>query len=150
MTMASPNVGAPFLLELFNGGVVLLEGLFLLWALRYLWLETRRRNLTFHSWWRDGFPPSMGFIVAVIVFDFSGWLRSFVVWTWRRFNNAGSFSQWQLYTLIAAGVIGVIGALCKIRAVTKPDYGNEPWLICLALVIVFIAASVAASVAFPG
>lgn len=148
--MTSPNVGVPILLELFNGGSVLLEGVFLLWALRYLWLEARRRQITIRSWWNSGgFPPSMGFIVAVIVYDFSSWLRSLVVWTWRRFYNAGPFTEWHLYMLVAAGLIGAVGALCKIRAVTKPDYGDEPWLICFALVLVFIAASLAASIAFP-
>lgn len=148
MTMTNPDVGVPFLLELFNGGSVLLEGLFLLWALRYLWLEARRRNLMLIARWRN-LPPSMSFIVAVIVFDFSSWLRSVVVWTWRRFYDSGPFQDWHLYMLLVAGMIGTIGALCKIRAVTKPDYGSEPWLICLALVLVFVVVSIAARIAFP-
>ncbi len=91
----------------------------------------------------------MSFIVAVIVFDFSSWLRSLVVWTWRRFYHSGAFAEWHLWLLLVAGVIGLVGALCKIRAVTRPDYGDEPWLICLGLVLTFVAASLAARIAFP-
>lgn len=145
MTMISPSVGAPFLLEIFNGGSVLLEGLFILWAVRYLWVEARRRQLVLADWTR--LPPSMAFIVAVIVFDFSSWLRAVVVWSWRWFYdaNAGSFTHWQLMLLIAAEVIGVTGALCKIRAVTKPDYGDTPWLVCFGVVLAFIIFSIAAT-----
>ena len=147
ITTINPSTGAVLLLELFNGGSVLLEGVFLLWALRYLWLEKRRRNLRLLDWAR--FPPSMGFIVAVMTFDFASWLRSLVIWSWRRFYHSGEFMQWHLILLVLAGGIGIVGALCKIRAVTKPDYGDEPWLICLALTLVFVAASVAARIAFP-
>ena len=139
MTIMSHDV-TPILLEFSNGGVMVLEGLFLLWALRYLWLEYRRRNLSTKDWFK--LPPSMSFIVAVIVFDFSVWLRAVAIWSWRKFYGAAAFPDWQIVLLLVAGVIGVVGALCKIRAVTKPDYGDEPWLICIAILIVFIIISV--------
>lgn len=139
MITESPNVSAPILLELFNGGALILEGLFLLWALRYLWLESKRRNLRIRDWFY--LPPSMSLVVAVIVFDFSSWLRSLVVWSWRRFYEAGAFQPWHTDILLAAGAIGVLGALCKIRAVTKPDYGSAPWLFCTGLIVVYVVMS---------
>lgn len=139
MIMENPNVATPILLELFNGGSVLLEGLFLIWAIRYLWLETRRRRLGFRDWLN--LPPSMALVVAVIVFDFSSWLRSLVVWSWRRFYDAGAFVDWHTNTLLLAGAIGVVGALCKIRAVTQPDYGSAPWLFCTGLIVIYVVIS---------
>lgn len=135
-----PTMTMPLLLELFNGGFVLLEGVFLLWAVRYLWIEGRRRDLRFIDYF-GRLPPSMGLVVAVIVFDFSSWLRSLVIWNWRRFYAAGTPALWHQHALIVAGAIGIIGALCKIRAVTKPDYGNEPWLFCLGLIAVYVVVS---------
>ena len=90
----------------------------------------------------------MGFIIAVLVADFSTWLHSFVIWIWRRFYDSGPYTLWQMELLLLCGVIGIIGGLCKIRAVTKPDYGDEPWLICFGLVMVFIAASLISRFAF--
>jgi len=146
--MPSVNVDTSVLLELFNGSDVILRGIFMLWALRYLWVETRRRNLHFLDWLLFRLPPSMGFIIAVVVSDTSVWLRDIAIWAWRRFDHALDFSPWQLGLLIFAGVISIVGGLCKIRSVTKPDYGDEPWLICLTLVLVFIVASLVSKYAF--
>jgi hypothetical protein len=136
------------LLELFNGSEVILKGIFMLWALRYLWLETRRRGLHFIDWFRFRLPPSMGFIIAVIVSDSSEWLRSAAIWVWRRFYHGGELVPWQIAALLTAGFIGILGGLCKIRSVTKPDYGDEPWLVCLAMVLVFVAISLLSRLAF--
>lgn len=159
MTMISLDAGAwtsstngqfvPVLLELFNGGSVILEGVFMLWALRYLWTESRRRNLRPRDWW-FGLPPSMSFIVAVVVFDSGSWVRSLAVWSWRRFYHSGEFAPWHLFALLIAAAVGLVGALCKIRAVTQPDYGNEPWLVCLALTVLFIGFSIFVRLVFPG
>lgn len=148
--LGNPDFVVPLLLELFNGISVILEGIFLLWGLRYLYLETRRRGLRVRDWFLFRLPPSMNFIIAVLVFDVASWMRSLVVWSWRRIYNSGDFTQWHSGMLVAAGLIGFIGALCKIRAVTKPDYGDQPWLMCLALVVMFVALSIVVRMPWPG
>jgi hypothetical protein len=40
--------------------------------------------------------------------------------------------------LFGAGIIA-IGSLCKIRAISKPSFGNWPWLASLALVNFYLA-----------
>lgn len=127
--------------ELTNGADAILKGIFILWALRYLWVETRRRKLTFWHWLNFSLPPSMGFIIAVIISDFASWIRAVVIWIWRRFYSSGDYPLWQTEFLVLAGIIGVVGGLCKVRSVTKPDYGDKLWLLCLAFVIIFIGAS---------
>jgi hypothetical protein len=136
-----PNLVAPILLQLFNGSEALLLGIFLLWALRYLWLETKRRGLHWTDWFMMRLPPPMALVVAILVNDSANWLRSIVIWDWRTFGKAGDFTRMQLFLLAIAGLVAITGVLCKIRAVTKPDYGNEPWLICLALVLIFVVIS---------
>jgi hypothetical protein len=146
--MQGIDVNTSILLELFNGSDAILRSIFMLWALRYLWVETRRRSLGFADWVFFKLPPSMGFIIAVIVSDVSVWLRDITIWAWRRFYYANAFDSWQLGSLLIAGTIGVVGGLCKIRSVTRPDYGDGPWLSCLALVLAFIVASLISKYAF--
>lgn len=149
MNLSDPDSGVPFLLELFNGISVILEGIFLLWGARYLYLEMNRRELRVRDWFLFRLPPSMNFIIAVLVFDIASWLRSLVVWSWRRLYNSGDFTRWHLILLLVAAVIGFVGALCKIRAVTRPDQGDGPWLLCLAISLVFVLGSVAARMPWP-
>jgi asparagine N-glycosylation enzyme membrane subunit Stt3 len=67
-----------------------------------------------------------------------------VKWIWRRFLGADDFTAIEVVfpILFAAGI--VVALLCKIRALTKPDYGNGPWawsalatLAALAAMLVF-------------
>lgn len=128
-------------LELLNGAGMVLEFCFLSWVAVYLWRETRRRGLT----WRDWFfrmPPSMHLAVAIMVFDGGVFMRSSVIWIWRRYLGAGDFSVLQLSLLGYGGMLIVVGSLCKIRAISKPDYGDGPWLISAGAVAAFLLATV--------
>lgn len=127
-------------LELLNGAGVVLELCFLSWMAVYLWRETRRRHLGPRNWF-FGLPPSMHLAVAIFVFDSGVWLRSSVIWAWRRFFGAGDFNATQLGILGFGGAVIVVGSLCKIRAITKPDYGDGPWLASAGAVALFLGAS---------
>lgn len=134
------------LLELFNGSGMIVDGIFLAWCVWYLWRETGRRKdqqpelRSVWTWWLH-LPPAMNFIVAVLVHDSGVWMRSVVIWVWRRFYGAGDFGIAQGALMTLGGLAIVVGGLCKIRAVTKPFYGDGPWLTTLYLVLVFLAGS---------
>ena len=128
-------------LELLNGAGMVLETCFLSCMALYLFREVRRRQLSVRDWVFD-LPPSMHLAVAIFVFDFGVCLRSAVIWIWRHFYKAGDFGLIQMSLLAYGGAIIVIGSLCKIRAITKPDFGNGPWLMSLAAMILFILATV--------
>ena len=119
---------------------MVLELCFLACMAVYLWRETARRGLGVRAWFLH-MPPSMHLAIAIFVFDSGVWLRSAVIWGWRRFFGAGDFGAMQLSLLAYGGAVIVIGSLCKIRAITKPDYGNGPWLASAGAVALFLGVS---------
>lgn len=131
-----------FWLEMSNGASGLVEMMFMALMVRYLYLEAKRRRLRRRDWFFR-MPPSMHLAIAILVFDLGVWMRSALIWVWRKFYGAGEFSTMQLMVLGVGSLIIIIGSLCKIRAVTKPDLGNSPWLIALGVVVVFCALSAA-------
>lgn len=127
-------------LEIINGNGMLLDGFFLALIGMYLAEETRRRKLRARDW-LFRLPVSMHFAVAVAVFDVHVFGKDLLVWQWRRYGHAGAFSHVQIVALVLLGLLGVVGALCKIRAISRPDYGDGPWLLALLVAAAFTAAS---------
>lgn len=128
-------------LELLNGAGMVLEFCFLSLMALYLWRETRRRGLGISEWAHGGLPPSMNFAIAVMVCDGGVWVRAVVIWAWRRIFGGGDFSNWQAAALAFGALLIVLGSLCKIRAVSKPDYGNMPWLLSAAATLAFVVVT---------
>jgi hypothetical protein len=124
-------------LEILNGVGVILAGCFLVFLTVYLAREHKARNLRLRDWFFR-LPPSMHLVVAIYVFDLGVVVRAGVIWIWRRFFEGGSMSLMQLMLLLVGAVIIAIGSLCKIRAVSKPSFGNWPWLASLALVVAYL------------
>lgn len=127
-----------FLLEMLNGGAVTPELLWLVLLAIYLSRESQRRNLRWFDWFH--LPPSMSLMLAVFISDAGVWLRSFVIWNWRRSGGAGEFNELEVAVLIFGCTMIVLGFLCKIRAMTEPDHGRKPWLIAAALTVIALAA----------
>lgn len=130
----NPNIP----LELLNGGGMVLAVFFLSWMAVYLFKESVRRKLGVRDW-LGRLPPSMHLAVAIFVFDLGVVVFLAVVW-WRVFYAAADFSETQIVLLALGAVTIIVGALCKIRAITKPDHGNWPWLMALAALAVFLGA----------
>lgn len=125
-------------LEILNGVGVILSMCFLVFLTVYLGREHYARNLKFRDWFFR-LPPSMHLVVAIYVFDLGVVLRTGTIWIWRRFFASGDMSLLQLLLLLfGAAVIG-IGSLCKIRAISKPSFGNWPWVAALVLVVFYLA-----------
>lgn len=128
--------GSAFFLEMLNGGAVTPELFWLVLLARYLAKESNRRGLQPFDWF--SLPPSMDLMLAIFISDAGVWLRSITIWAWRRFGGAGEFNSIEQLLLILGGALIVIGYLCKVRALTRPDHGDGPWLIamgCSALVL---------------
>lgn len=130
-----------FSLEIINGAGHI-AGLFFLWHLGfYLCREAKRRHLNLGSWF-SRLPISMHFAVAILIYDVGVWLKTFVIWVWRAFYGAGTFSGTMYTALWIGSLMIVVGSLCKIRAVTKPDHGDGPWLLAAGTVAIFIVVTV--------
>lgn len=141
MTQVFTAKSAVFLLEILNGGAVTPELFWLVLLAIYLSKESRRRGLHYLDWF--SLPPSMDLILAVFISDAGVWLRSVTIWAWRRFDDAGDFNQAQQVLLIIGGAMIVVGHLCKIRAMTRPDHGNGPWLIAMASTAIILVGMLA-------
>lgn len=125
-------------LELLNGAGMVVEFCFIAYMVRYLRKEAIRRDLKLIDWINFRLPPSMNFAISVVVFDAGVWLRSLTIWSWRRFERAGQFNRLELTALSIGAAMIVLGALCKVRAITKPDYGNEPWILTAVATALFV------------
>lgn len=126
---------SPMLLELMNGGAITPEFLWLVLLGIYLCREASRRGLHALDWFK--LPPSMNLILAVFICDVGVHVRSAIVWWWRvRTGGTGDFTPFESGVLIFGAVLLVVGFLCKIRAMTKPDHGNGPWLVAGAASVV--------------
>lgn len=125
-------------LELLNGAGTVVSAFFLASMVRYLWNETIRRKLGVRQWLTMSLPPSMNFGAAVVLFDVGVWVRSVDIWIWRRFFGAGDFNALQLIILVAGAFAIVLGGLCKVRAITRPDFGDGPWLAAAATTAAFL------------
>lgn len=129
------------LLELLDGGGMVIEAFFILFLLMYLRKETLRRGIGIKEWYHFDLPPSMNLAIAVLVFDFGVFLRTAVIWAWRKFYGAAEFNPNQIMLLSFAAVVIILGGLCKIRAVSFPDYGHFPWLMTALMILLFILGS---------
>ena len=129
------------LLELLNGGGIVIEACFILFLLMYLRKETLRRGIGIKEWYHFDLPPSMNLAVAVLVFDFGVFARTTVIWAWRKFYGAAEFNPNQIMLLSFAAVVIIVGGLCKIRAVSFPDYGHFPWVMTALMILSFILGS---------
>lgn len=130
-----------FFLEILNGGAIVPELLCLVLLGVYLSREAHRRGLHALDWFK--LPPSMNLVLAMFVFDSGVLLRSITIWVWRRFFGGGDFSALQTCLLIIGGGLIVVGSLCKIRALTEPDFGRAPWLLASIATLAAIVAIVA-------
>lgn len=130
--------GNSFFLEMLNGGAVTPELFWLVLLARYLTRESKRRGLQRFDWF--SLPPSMDLMLAIFIVDAGVWIRSVTIWVWRRFDGSGEFSSAQHMLLTIGGALIAIGYLCKIRALTRPDEGNGPWLVAMGCTVVVLVA----------
>lgn len=126
-------------LEMLNGVGAILAAFFLIFLTVYLGREHYARDLRFRDWFFR-LPPSMHLVVAIYVFDLGVVVRTGTIWIWRRFFAGGDMSLLQLMLLLFGAAIIAIGSLCKIRAISKPSFGNWPWVTALGLVVLYLVA----------
>ena len=126
-------------LEILNGGAITPELVCLVLLTIYLSKEAKRRGLRRLDWFK--LPPSMNLILAMFVYDAGVFVRSVAVWGWRRFSGGtGNFTGPEGLALIIGGALIVIGSLCKVRALTRPDHGDGRWLVASASSAIVIVA----------
>ena len=131
-----------FFLEITSGSGIVPELTMMILLMTYLSKEARDRNLHFLDW--PSLPPQMDLVIALLIFDSGILINSCMVWVWRRFLNAASFNITQSIFLGLGRTLILFGSICVVRALTKPDYGDRPWIITwfitimAAILLIFI------------
>lgn len=136
MTSANFSSDQGFLLEILNGGAVTPSLIWLCLLTVYLMKEAKRRDLHGIGAWLH-LPPSMNLILAIYVCDAGVTLRSMLMWWWRH-SGAGELGAVKSWLMVGAVSLIVVGFLCKIRALTSPDYGDWPWLLSWATTLLTV------------
>ena len=126
------------ILETLNGAAIVPGVICTILFTRYMVKETHRRGLRGLDWFH--LPPSMDLILAMFLFNSAVLGERVVKWIWRRFFGADDVNAGEAAGMILFGSVIIIASLCKIRALTRPDYGNGPWLVSVAATIGAIAA----------
>jgi hypothetical protein len=113
------------ILENMNGAAIV-PALICTWLFaRYLLKEGKRREKRLFDWFH--FPPGMDLVLAMVFFNTMVLGERMTKWVWRRFLGADDFRGVETFFMFLFGAGIVVALLCKIRALTKPDYGNGPW-----------------------
>jgi hypothetical protein len=121
------------MLQALNGAAMLPALACLVLLSLYLCREARRRGLRSMDWIR--LPPSMNLVLAMFVFDVGVCLRVMAGWL---FYLTGQSVRPLEHLFSVAIFLIIVGLLCKIRALTEPDYGKAPWFIVSALTVIAI------------
>ena len=134
-----------FLLELLNGNWGIAATSLAIICAIYLIHESAARGLP--SWhWRKRLTMGMRVAIAMLTLSVGVSIRSVEVWVWRVVSS--DLADLSQFWLIFGGVIALIGFLCCIREISRPLYGNGPWIWTLVTMAAFTIWSVARRVFF--
>jgi len=128
-----------FLLELVNGNWGIAASSLAIICAVYLIHETLSRGMP--SWhWRRKITMGMRVAIAMLTLSAGVAIRSAEVYLWRAMS--GELPDLSQFWLIVGSGIALMGFLCCIREISRPLYGNRPWIWTLAAMAVFTIGSV--------
>jgi hypothetical protein len=127
-------MGNSFLLEVLNGNWGIAGAALTIICAFYLAHETFALKVL--GWgWRGRITRGMRVATAVMTSSFGVAIRSAEIVHWRM--SGGSLADISQFWLILGGVIALVGFLCTIREISKPLYGNAPWIWTLAAMAIY-------------
>lgn len=128
-----------FLLELLNGNWGIAATSLAIICSIYLVHEIVARGLP--SWhWRKKMTLGMRVSIAMLVMSIGVAVRSTEGYVWRLMS--GDLTELSAIWLITGGGVALVGFLCCIREISKPLYGNAPWIWTLVAMAVFTIGSI--------
>lgn len=124
-----------FLSEILNGNAALAA--ISLTIICAIYLAHEAVALKVWGWeWRSRLSRGMRVAMAVMTLSVGAGLRSVEVVRWRVMG--GKLSE---FWLTAGSIVAMIGFLCCIREISKPLYGDGPWLWTLAAMVIYTACT---------
>lgn len=127
-----------FLLEVLNGtwGVAA----FSLGVVCWMYLFHEMISLAAWRPWR--WSQGMRVAINVSLVAAGVWITRSVIYYWRHIGAAEHFSSGQLYALIVGGAVGTVGFVLLIREISRPLFGNAPWILSLIALVAMTAYTV--------
>ena len=124
-----------FILEQVNGVIIVLSFCLLTVLFVYLFVEVRRRKLS----WQDAFsiniPIGMSLALALLTEEVGVLILRGAIFTWRRFGGeaVGPMTETQRLLLLAGTILCAFGILWLTRILSRPMFGDWPWLVAAGL-----------------
>lgn len=120
-----------FTLEVINGDWALLAFILMLMCAFYLGHEMLARHISL--WHPRSWEQGMRVATAIGAMSTGVFMTRIVIYSWRHYFEAAAFSHVQAGTLIVGATIGTVGFVCAIREISKPLYGDWPWVLSIVL-----------------
>lgn len=136
-----------FILEQVNAAASLLTFSLLIFLTFYLWDWLKYKGSTPWRALLVGLPPAIA-LAAILYLEKIGTITTrTVVWVWRALRGgAVPFSNIEMFFLLAGALLTSFAMLLMIRLLTKPRFGDWPWLASASVTCIYLAASTFAKV----
>lgn len=146
--LGTANPEMNFILETVNGVVLILSFTLLIVLTGYIVAKFREQKVPVHQVLMS--VPAAHTVLALalaLYLDKLGVLMTrMAVWTWRRFGDGlvgGPMNDAQIYLLMIGTPLSAIGLLWLVRILSRPRYGDWPWMVSSALATIYLVAAVA-------
>lgn len=91
--------------------------------------------------WRDRLTRSMRVMAGVFALSLGVAISSLEKSRWRMFG--GDLPDLSKTALLVGGVLALVGFICTVREISKPLYGNAPWICTVVAMALYTVGSVA-------
>jgi hypothetical protein len=125
-----------FTLEVINGSISILTFFLLFFLSVYLASHIRREGFT----WKSFFWMSTAASLVVTLFiEKTGTLATrTVTWIWRSRGGNLPFTSIENFFLVIGAVLTVIGLIMMIRVLSRPRFGNWPWMVSTIVALGYV------------
>lgn len=135
------NAELNFILETANGVVLILS--FPLLMVLTIYLKRRFSHAPDHPVYQFklAVPSAVSLAVALYVDKLGMLLTRLSVWTWRQFGagvSGGPMNEAQHHLLLVGTLLSAVGALWLIRVISRPMFGNWPWIASAVASIIYL------------
>lgn len=131
-----------FVLEQVNAAASLLTISLLIFLTFYLWDWLVYKGRTPLRAILVGLPPAIALAAILYLEKIGTLLTRSVVWVWRAFRGgAVPFTGGEVFFLLSGAVITSIALLLTIRLLTRPRFGDWPWLASASVTCLYLATT---------
>jgi hypothetical protein len=130
-----------FTLKVINGAITLLTISLLIFMTFYIVNAFKRRRLSWRNLW-FGLPISVSLAFIIYIDKLGALITRLVVWTWRnKGGDSSPFNTPETWWLFIGALVTGLGMLLMIRLLSRPRFGDWPWLASAAITTLYVVCS---------